>query len=101
MSTGLLQQMVERLGLQEVARQIGYTKGAVCHVLKGSYKGNPGRILKAVEEKYSQQAVECPIMGEIPLSRCVENRNLPFSSANPIRVMLARTCPKCRRGDDE
>lgn len=95
MSKKLLQQMVEKLGLQEVSKQIGYTKGAVCHVLKGSYKGNPGRILKATEEKFSQQTVECPVMGEIPLSRCVENRNLPFSSANPIRVILARMCPKC------
>lgn len=101
MSMELLQQMVEKLGLQEVAKQIGYNKSAVCHVLKGSYRGNPGRVLKAVEDKFSQQAVECPVMGTIPLSRCVENRNLPFSSANPIRVMLARTCPKCRRNNDK
>lgn len=101
MSKELLQQMVDRLGLQEVSRRIGYTKGAVCHVLKGSYKGNPGRILKATEDKFSQQAVECPVLGEIPLSRCVEERNRPPSSVNPIRVMLARACPQCRRNDND
>lgn len=101
MSRELLQQMVDKLGLQEVSRRIGYTKGAVCHVLKGSYKGNPARILKATEGKFSQQTVECPVLGEIPLSRCVEERNRPFAATNPLRVRLARTCPKCGRNDDK
>ncbi len=97
MSKELLQQMVEKLGLQEVARQIGYNKSAVCHVLKGNYKGKPDRILNATEEKYSQQPVECPVLGEIPLSRCVEERNRPFTPVNPLRVRLAKTCPRCTR----
>jgi len=98
MSKELLQQMVEKLGLQEVAQTIGYNKTAVCHVLKGNYRGKPDRILKAVEEKFSQQPVECPVLGQIPLSKCVEERNRPFAAVNPIRVRLARTCPKCKMG---
>ena len=96
MSTELLQSMVEKLGLQEVADKIGYNKSAVCHVVKGSYKGKPDRIIAAVEAAYSQRPVECPILGEIALSRCVEERSRPFAATNSIRVMLARTCPKCQ-----
>ena len=93
--------MVEKLGLQEVAQTIGYNKTTVCHVLKGNYKGKPDRILKAVMEKFSQSPVECPVLGEIALSRCVEERNRPFAAVNPIRVRLARTCPKCGRAGSE
>ncbi len=94
----LLQQMVETLGLQEVAEQIGKSKSALCHVVNGTYRGRPDRILLAVEQRYSQRTVECPVMGDITLSRCVEERNRPFAAVNPIRVRLARTCPKCERG---
>ena len=87
--------MVEKLGLQEVADRIGYTKSAVCHVLKGSYKGKPDKILAAVEEKYSQSPVECPVLGEIAFSRCVEERNRPFAATNPLRVQLYRMCKEC------
>jgi hypothetical protein len=89
--------MVEKLGLPEVARRIGYNKSAVCHVLKDSYKGKPDRILKAAEETFSQAIVECPVLGEIALSRCVEERGRPFAAVNPIRVSLARMCPRCTR----
>ena len=99
MSIELLRQMVDTLGLQEVAGRIGKSKTAVCHVLRGTYKGRPDRILKLVEEKFSMDVVRCPVLGEIALSRCVEERNRPFAAVNPIRVRLARTCPRCERGN--
>ena len=95
MSRELLQQMVEKLGLAEVSAAIGYTKGAVCHVMRGTYKGRADRILAAVEEKFSQRLVECPVLGQISLARCTEEKARPFSAANTIRVALARTCPRC------
>ncbi|HPP07199.1 MAG TPA: hypothetical protein PLW88_07485 [Syntrophorhabdaceae bacterium] len=92
----LLQQMVEKLGLSHVADAIGYNKTAVCHVLKGTYRGKPDKILKAVENKFSQQPVECPVLGRIALARCVEERNKPFAPVNPLRVRLIKTCKSCR-----
>jgi hypothetical protein len=97
MSVELLQSMVEKLGLAEVADRIGVSKSAVCHVARGTYKGKPDRILAAVEEKFSQRSVECPVLGDITLATCTEKKNLPFSAANSVRVMLARTCPKCQQ----
>ncbi len=91
----LLQQMVEKLGLQNVADAIGYKKSAVCHVLRGTYRGKPDRILIAVRNKFSQQPVECPVLGKIPLARCVEERNRPFVPTNPLRVILVKACKVC------
>jgi hypothetical protein len=103
--TELLAQMVDRLGLQEVARQTGYSKGAICHALRGTYKGRTDKILQAVENAYSHEPVECPVLGEIPLSRCVAERGRPFAAVNPTRVALFRACRQCGRsvatsGDD-
>jgi hypothetical protein len=98
MNVDELQRIVEKEGLEVVAERIGYAKSAVCHVVRGTYKGRPDRILIAAEEKYSQENVECPVLGDITLSRCVEERHRPFAAVNPIRVRLARTCPKCTRG---
>lgn len=97
MSKELLQSMVEKLGLDEVANRIGKSKSAVCHVAHGTYKGKPDRILAAVEEKFSQRSVECPVLGNITLARCTEEKSRPFAATNSIRVMLARTCPKCQK----
>lgn len=91
----LLEEMVVKLGLQEVADAIGRSKSAVCHVHRGTYKGNPEAILRAVEERFSQRLVECPVLGEIPLNRCVEERSRPFAATNPVRVRLARACKGC------
>lgn len=91
----LLAEMVATLGLQEVARRIGYNKSAVCHVLRGTYKGNPAAVLTAAETAYSRTTIACPVLGDIPLSRCVTERYRPFAATNPLRVRLAKTCPGC------
>jgi len=87
--------MVEKCGLQEVAGRIGYSKSAVCHVLRGTYKGKVEKILLAAEQAFSVEEVFCPVLGDIPFHRCIEEQSRPFSSANSIRVSLARTCPNC------
>lgn len=92
----LLNDMVEKLGLTEVASRTGYSKSAICHVQKGTYKGKAEKVLEKVRNIFSMEAVCCPILGEIPLSRCVEEKNRPFAATNPLRVRLARTCKNCK-----
>ncbi len=97
-SLNLLSDMVEKLGLAAVAEAIDYSKSAVCHVQKGTYKGKAEKVLAAVEQAFSQRPVECPILGEISYSRCIEEKNRPFAATNPLRVRLARTCRTCEAG---
>ena len=91
----LLKSMVETVGLAEVAKKVGYSKSAVCHVMNGTYKGRAGQILDAVRAAYDQTPVACPILGEITVARCSTERSRPFAATNPQRVRLARTCPSC------
>lgn len=93
----LLRAKVAELGQAEVARRIGKSDSAICQVLAGNYKGNPDNILALVEEQFGSATVNCPVLGEIPLKRCAENRRRPFAATNPTRVRLYRACKECKR----
>lgn len=94
----LLKQMVDELGETEVARRIGYSKSAICHVMNGSYRGNPEKVLAAVRLVFDATPVPCPVLGEITLGRCAHERTRPFRATNPVRVRLAKTCRACTQG---
>lgn len=96
----LLMRAAERLGQSEVARQIGCSRTTVNQICHGKYKGSPANILEKVIEAYGAETVVCPVLGEIPLSRCSAEKQKPFGASSPQRVRLARACPSCtaRRG---
>jgi transcriptional regulator with XRE-family HTH domain len=91
----LLRTKCEELSQAEVARRISRSPSAITQILKGSYQGDPTIILTLVEEVFGKSTVQCPILGEITLGRCAENRKREFAATNPTRVRLFRTCPTC------
>lgn len=91
----LLRRMAELCGQAEVARAIGKSASAVNQVLRGTYQGSSDGILQAVAEVYGVETVLCPVLGEIPLGRCAEERGKPFSMASPQRCALYRACRVC------
>ena len=78
-----------------IAAKIGYSTAVVNAALKGTYKGDLKRVQQAVEGALMGSTVDCPVLGGIPRQRCVEHQRAPFSSTNPMRVQLSRTCPVC------
>jgi len=90
-----LTQAVRERGQARVARELGYSDAAICQVLKGTYKGDSARILQRVAEVFGREKVCCPIIGEITLGRCAEEKKRPFSSGSPQRVQLWRACREC------
>lgn len=83
-------------GQARVAREIGYSDGAVSQVLSGKYQGDISNVLSKVEEVYGGQIVDCPGLGlEIPLFKCGEWRRRPFAATNPLRVTMYKACQKC------
>lgn len=94
----LLKEAVEAHGQSAVARQIGYSPSAVNQVLKGKYRGNPDGIMQRVAEVYGSGTVECPVLGEIPLSRCADERKKTFAPSSPVRAQLWRACRECGQG---
>jgi hypothetical protein len=93
--TILLKRVVAANGQAAVARALGYSASALSQALSGSYGGSLENMLQRVSEVYGDGTVRCPVMGEVLLSRCAEERRKPFCASNPQRVRLYRACQGC------
>lgn len=91
----LLREKCAELGQAEVARRLGYSPSAINQALQGKYQGALDNLLTRVEEIFGSTTVMCPILGEISLGKCSENRKRPFAATNPLRVQMYRRCRKC------
>ena len=94
---GILRRAVAESSQAQVARRIGRSPAAVNQVLKGIYAGDTDAVLERVSAEYGGAEVECPVMGLIALSHCIENRALAFRPTNHQRVKLWKGCRECER----
>lgn len=85
-------------GQAKVAQIIGKSDSCISQILSGTYKGSSDNVLQLVEEHFGGSTVICPILGEIPLKKCADNRRRPFAATNPLRVRLWRACKTCDQG---
>ena len=93
----LLQQKVDELGQAEVARRMAVSAAAISQLLAGKYQASPDNILRRVVEVFGGLSVACPVLGDLPLSRCAEERKKPFTTANHQAVQLWRACQTCEQ----
>lgn len=91
----LLREKVAELGQAQVARDLGYSASAISQVLHGKYQGSLDNLLERVAEVYGSDVVSCPVLGDIPLGRCSEERRKPFAATNAQRVRQWRACQNC------
>ena len=91
----LLTEKVNEIGQAEVARRLGKSAAAISQILSGKYAAAPDEILKRVIEVFGGLAVDCPVLGEIPLSQCSSERKKPFAATSHQRVALYRACQTC------
>lgn len=83
-------------GAASVAREFGVSDAMVSGIRRGSYKGDTGRFLERVAERYGQEVVSCPACGgDISFRRCAENRKRPLVATSPLSVELWRACKMC------
>jgi transcriptional regulator with XRE-family HTH domain len=92
----LLDKAVEEHGQAEVSRRIGYSSSAVSQVRNGKYLGDSAAVLRRVEEVFGSSTVICPVLGEIPLCRCANERSRVPRYTNPIARQLSKICPNCK-----
>ena len=92
----LLEKAVEKYGQAEVSRRIGYNSSTVSQVRSGKYLGDSGNVLRRVEEVFGSSVVQCPVLGEIPLGRCANERSRVPRHTNPIARQLSSICPNCK-----
>ena len=94
----VLRQAVAESSQAQVSRRIGRSPAAISQVLKGSYAGDTATVLELVAAEYGGAAVECPIMGSVALTLCIESRNIvDFRPTNHQRVRLWKMCRDCER----
>jgi hypothetical protein len=91
----ILRRAVGEYGQAEVARRIGRSSSALCQVLSGKYAGDPATILELIEAEFGDSTAQCPILGEVPLITCIEERNKAFKATSSQRVKLWRACQAC------
>lgn len=94
-SMALLREAVTGSSQAAVARELGYSPSAINQALKGRYGGSLDTLLERVREIYGSGNVKCPVMGEITLRRCGEERRKHFGVTNPQRVRLYQACQTC------
>ncbi len=93
----LLRQKVTELGQAEVARRLDVSAAAISQLLSGKYQASPDNILRRVVEVFGGLSVDCPVLGEIPLAQCSDERKKPFTTANHQAVALWRACQGCQQ----
>ena len=91
----LLEKAVQESGQASVARRLGYSPSAINQALRGTYGGSLGNLMQRVAEVYGNGTVMCPVMGEIPLRRCADERRKAFAATNPQRARLLVACRDC------
>lgn len=90
-----LAEVCQRERQSTVARRLGYSDAVVSSVLRGTYRGD----LRAVETKVRAHLmatrVACPVLGDIDLSRCLEEQARPFAATSGHRVRMYHACRAC------
>ncbi len=98
----LLRDAVAEHGSQaKVGKRLGYSSATISQVLSGHYGGQLDAFLTRVEEVFGRAEVHCPVLGEILLPECVEERRKPFTTANPHRVRMFQACRGCSNNTDQ
>ncbi len=75
-----------------VARFLGVSATQINQALKGIYPGNLERLKKRVEGAYLGKCVECPVVGELALHRCLNIQDREYAPTNHQRVALFIAC---------
>ena len=94
----------DRASQKRVAETIGYSSAVVNQVLRKRYAGDLAAVAQAVRGAYLHATVQCPVLGDLELHRCLQHQRQKFSAANSVRVRLHRAChggcPHARKGGE-
>jgi transcriptional regulator with XRE-family HTH domain len=92
----VLRRVAGELTQSEIARRLDVSPSTISQILSGTYRASDEHILTRVAELWGDETVECPVLGEIPLGQCSDERSrTEFRATGPLRVRLWETCPGC------
>lgn len=79
-----------------VAAQLGYSGALVSHLLARKYPGDVALAFAKIRGTLMGETVDCPIVGQIPTTRCLDEQKRPFFATNSIRARLFHACRTCQ-----
>ncbi len=79
----------------KAASKIGYSPALVNKVLKNTYTGDMAAVEASVLRGLSDETVNCPVLGDISGSTCIDWQNKPYCGANHHLVRMYRACRNC------
>ena len=85
----------DRSSVRDVARRLRYSPSVGSQILSNTYKGRNDKVEAAVRGAFMGSTVDCPILGELAVDKCLYHQGRKFEATNPTRVALSRTCPTC------
>lgn len=86
--------LCDRSSQTDVAKKIGRSNGLVNMVLKNRYSGDLNCVKERVEKALSPN-IDCPVLGDIAGSTCLDWQGKDFSSFNHVFVTMYKACRKC------
>jgi hypothetical protein len=96
---GILQKHVDQKGSQMVIRELDISATTLSLVLRGKYNASTDRIEQKVMAIYGEEGkVNCPLLGEIDPSTCIDNfqrAQTIKTPGNPHTIRLHMACRKC------
>ncbi len=87
-----LAEACDRESQAKVARRLQYSAAVVSGTINGTYKGDLRAVEGRVRDVLMRATVGCPVLGDIPSTRCVEEQAAPFRATNHQRVQLYHAC---------
>lgn len=93
----VLAQEADRTSGAKAGARIGYSPAVVSQVIRCKYRGDMGKVERAVQSALMGAAVVCPDLGEIKLAACIEHQKHARAGnrGNTFRARMARACGGC------
>jgi len=84
-------------GQAAVGRELGCSSSLISQ-LQSSIYGSPDKWYRLIIERYGNETINCPTLGEIPLITCASERDKPSGMApSAAYVRQRRACQNCER----
>lgn len=84
--------LAEAQGLAAAGKAIDYSGSLVSSVLANKYAGDLGRVEEKVHGALLGRTVECPRLGEMARSVCLEWQKKPLAHTSSLRVEMFHAC---------
>jgi hypothetical protein len=85
----------DRTSVRAVAERLRYSPSVASQILSKTYAGRVDKVEAAVRGAFMGSTVQCPVLGELAVDKCLYHQGRKLAVTNPTRVMLSRTCPTC------